>query len=92
MDAWLTHLEALRPTRPTTRAVVGSTPETPQVPFEDHLADALRSPRSPRAATPAWGDVYIREAGLLMGAPLLGLTDDEEAQLGPLRVEPTHAA
>jgi|GEM_PF-3897068 len=92
MDAWLAHLEAIRPTRSTTRTVVGRKQAVPSVSFDTHLAEAMATPSQPGVAHASWGEVYMREAGLLLTAPVVAPANDEDAPLEPLRVDPTHAA
>lgn len=95
MDAWLSHLHAIHSPRPTTRVVVGGAEATPSVSFDSHLADALaeQGQGEPAHSTrPAWGDVYLREAGLLFGAPTVAAVADDDQPARARRVDPTHAA
>jgi len=98
MDAWLTHLGAIERTRPATRLVVGRRAEAVQGPsFETHLQDAMSEPGTPsvgQAATASWGELYCREAGLLLTMPTsVPVIDEEEGQQSYLkRVDPSQAA
>ena len=98
MDAWLAHLGAITRTRPTTRVVVGHRPEPIQGPsFATHLDEALSQSdarKLTQAPSSAWGELYCREAGLLLGAPtLVPMPDEDDGQQTNLRrVDPTQAA
>jgi len=98
MDAWLAHLGAIERTRPTTRIVVGRKAEPVHGPsFETHLDEALshgETRKVAHATSSDWGELYCREAGLLLGAPtLVPMLDEEDGQQPYLRrVDPTQAA
>jgi hypothetical protein len=98
MDAWLAHLGAITRTRPTTRVVVGNRAEPIHGPsFATHLDEALSQSdirKMAPAPTAAWGELYCREAGLLLGAPtsVPVLDEDDGQQANQRRVDPTQAA
>ncbi len=98
MDAWLAHIGSIERIRPATRAVVGLKTEVIRGPsFQDHLNAALAGPGSSNggpAALASWGELYCREAGLLLTMPVAAPVLDEEDlhQVDLKRIDPTHAA
>jgi hypothetical protein len=92
MDAWLAHLNAIQSVRPATRTVVGRSVEAPKVPFQSHLNEAMSARSSAVPTHAAWGELYLREAGLMMSAPAVPVLDDEDAPLAPKTIDPTHRA